>query len=168
MKKLLFVLLFALPFASFSQSEFQKDLAAMIKMNSDKVIGLAEAIPEENYSWAPAEGVRDVNSVIMHIAGANYFFPTFAGVNPPAGIDPRNLPSSNKAETIASLKASYEHVMKAIASVSDDALGKEVDFFGNKMNVRMALLLAFGHCEEHMGQLIADARSNNITPPWSE
>ena len=157
-----------LPVVTFGQSDFQKDLAAMIKMNSEKVISLAEAIPAEDYDWSPAEGIRDVNGVIMHIAGANYFFPTFAGINPPAGVDPRNLAGSNKEETIATLKASYEHVMKAISSVPDAALAKEVDFFGNKMNVRMALLLAFGHCEEHMGQLIAYARSNDITPPWSQ
>ncbi|MEJ2005463.1 MAG: DinB family protein, partial [Cyclobacteriaceae bacterium] len=163
MKKLIVSIVVCLPLIVHAQSDFQKDLANMIKMNSDKVISLAEAIPADHYNWSPAEGVRDVEGVVMHIIGANYFFPTMAGAKIPEGIDPRNMANTVKGKeaSIKALKDSYTFLMSAIADVPDDKLNEEIDFFGTKVTIRGALMLAFGHCEEHMGQLIAYARSND-------
>lgn len=168
MKRLLTLIILLAPLTVLSQ--FQKDLSAMVKANSEKVISLAEAIPESDYSWSPAEGIRDVKGVVLHIVGANYFFPSVAGVEVPEGIDPRNLDNSidSKEAAIKILKESYEHMMGAINSVPDAKLNETFDFYGTEMTIRQALLLAYGHCEEHMGQLIAYARSNNIAPPWSQ
>ncbi|NMM47203.1 DinB family protein [Marinigracilibium pacificum] len=168
MKKLLLPLLMVIPALLFSQSSFQKDLAGMIKANSDKVISLAEAIPAQDYGWRPADDIRSVNDVVLHITGANYFFPTFAGVEIPAGIDPRNMNIVGKEASIEALKKSYDHMINSVMSIPEDKLDNMVDVFGSQMTLRSVLLIAFGHCEEHMGQLIAYARSNNIAPPWSE
>jgi len=170
MKKFLLTLLVCIPLVIHAQSNFQKDLAAMIKMNSEKVISLAEAIPADHYNWSPAEGVRDVEGVVVHIIGANYFFPGMAGATMPEGIDPRNIASTIKGKeaSIQALKDSYTFLMSSVENVPDSKLDEEIDFFGNKMSIRGALLLAFGHCEEHMGQLIAYARSNDVVPPWSQ
>ena len=170
MKRIVFLLAVLIPMTSFAQTAFQNDLVQMIKANSEKVIGLAEAIPADDYSWSPAEGVRDVEGVIMHIIGANYFFPTLAGATIPEGIDPRNMANTVKGKdaSIEALKASYDFMIKSVLAVPESKLNEEFDFYGTKMTVRGALLVAFGHCEEHMGQLIAYARSNNVTPPWSQ
>lgn len=169
MKKSILLLIVLIPFAGFGQN-FQSDLAAMVQANSEKVIGLANAIPEDHYDWAPAEGVRDVKGVIFHIAGANYFFPSLVGVDMPAGINPRDMASQiqGKEATIEALRKSYDHMINAIKSVSDEQLNETKTIFGQEMTVRAALLIAFGHCEEHMGQLIAYARSNDVAPPWSQ
>ena len=168
MKKLFILLTLLAPLTAFSQ--FQKDLAGMVKMNSEKVIALAEAIPEDRYDWTPADGVRDVKGVLLHIIGANYYFPTLAGAEMPEGIDPQKMGETltDKKATIKVLKDSYEHLMKAISEVPDDKMSQTFDFFGTQMTVMQALMLSYGHCEEHMGQLIAYARSNNIAPPWSQ
>jgi len=170
MKKLIPLLIVLIPLASFGQSTFQSDLAAMVQANSEKVISLAEAIPEDHYDWSPAEGIRDVKGVIFHIAGANYFFPTMAGVTIPAGINPRDMGATVKGKeaTIMALKDSYTHMINAINSLTDEQLAETKDIFGQQMTLRAAMLIAFGHCEEHMGQLIAYARSNDIAPPWSQ
>jgi uncharacterized damage-inducible protein DinB len=170
MKKLLVTIVVCLPLVLSAQSNFQKDLSAMIKMNSEKVIGLAEAIPADKYNWSPAEGVRDVEGVVLHITGANYFFPSMAGAAIPEGIDPMNLANTVKGKdaSIKALKESYDFLTSSVANIPDEKLEEEIDFFGNKMSLRGALLLAFGHCEEHMGQLIAYARSNGVVPPWSQ
>lgn len=170
MKKVMTYLLAMAPVMGMAQSTFQSDLADMIEANSEKVISLAEAIPEENYDWSPAEGVRSVKSVVFHIAGANYFFPTFAGTTVPEGIDPQSMEKTveGKEAIIQALKDSYAHVIQTVSEIPDAKLEEKVDFFGNEMTVRSALLLAYGHCEEHMGQLIAYGRANGITPPWSQ
>ena len=75
------------------------------KMNS-----LAAAMPAEKYSWRPAAGVRSNSEVYVHIAGANYLFPSMAGVKPPAGIA-RDMEKTvtEKAKVLDVLKQSFEH-----------------------------------------------------------
>lgn len=46
-------------------------------------------------------------------------------------------------------------------------LDDEVDLFGMKLNNMAIVLIIGGHANEHLGQLIAYARSNDIAPPWS-
>lgn len=42
-----------------------------------------------------------------------------------------------------------------------------VDFFVTKMTQQAAWLGTTTHLHEHLGQAIAYARSNGVTPPWS-
>src|SRR5262245_44857877 len=79
-----------------------------------KCNGLAQAMPADKSSWRPGPGVRSVSEVFVHIAGANYLFPTFAGVKPPAGIS-RDMEKTvtEKAEVQKVLRQSFEHARKA-------------------------------------------------------
>jgi hypothetical protein len=43
-----------------------------------------------------------------------------------------------------------------------------VEVFGQKNTTRGMWILAVTHLHEHLGQLIAYARSNNVVPPWSK
>src|SRR5262245_48724618 len=74
------------------------------KMNS-----LAAAMPAEKYSWRPGPGVRSNSEVYVHIAGANYLFPSIAGVKPPAGIS-RDMQKTGteKTKVLVVLKQSIE------------------------------------------------------------
>jgi uncharacterized damage-inducible protein DinB len=38
-----------------------------------RLMQLAEAMPEESYSWTPGEGVRSVGEVYVHVAQSNYY-----------------------------------------------------------------------------------------------
>jgi hypothetical protein len=55
----------------------------------------------------------------------------------------------------------------ALKSMSDADLDKPAEFFGMKTTKRGAFLLLLSHAHEHLGQSIAYARSNKVTPPWS-
>jgi hypothetical protein len=41
---------------------------------SRQLVGLAEAIPADKYSWRPATGVRSISEVLMHISIENFLF----------------------------------------------------------------------------------------------
>jgi hypothetical protein len=43
-----------------------------------------------------------------------------------------------------------------------------VNFFGHDMTTRAVLIILYGHVNEHLGQSVAYARANKITPPWSK
>jgi len=129
---------------------------------------LAEAIPAEKYSWRPGPGVRSTGEVFMHIALANYFLLAQAGVKP--AIDMSKLGKepergiTGKDEVIKFLKASADNV-RAVVPTLDRA--KPVKLFGKSVTVDSLLTRLLVHNHEHMGQLIAYARVNNVVPPWS-
>jgi uncharacterized damage-inducible protein DinB len=135
-----------------------------------KIVALAEAMPQEKYDWRPAEGVRSVADVYMHIAQGNYLVPSLAGVKPPAGLDlmKYDKAATNKADVVTALHASFDHARKFVKGVSDSDLAKEVDLFGQKKTIRDLLLAELEHSHEHLGQSIAYARMNGVKPPWSQ
>ena len=134
---------------------------------SSKLVALAEAFPQDKYTWRPAEGVRSVSEVFMHVAGGNYFIPRFLGTPPPEGLSREMEKETDKAKVVAALKASIAHARGAIEALDLADLGSEIELFGEKATKGDALLILIGHAHEHLGQSIAYARSNGVVPPWS-
>ena len=104
----------------------------------------------------------------MHMVGANFILPTFAGVKAPDGMSPEMEKSvTDKAKVVETLKTSFVHLKKAIEDTPDADLDKQVKTFLGEMSVRSVYLVAVNHGHEHLGQSIAYARMNSITPPWT-
>lgn len=142
-------------------------LAQMVDVEK-KIIDLAEAVPQEKYTWRPMEGVRSISEVYMHIAGANYLFPSFAGIKAPAGIErDAETKVTEKAKVIEYVKTSFEHMRKAVMDTPDANLEKPAKMFGEETTVRGVFFTAGLHMHEHLGQSIAYVRMNNIVPPWT-
>lgn len=171
MKKIISLLLMLPGLSWAQQSSFQDEITHVIQYNSGQVISLAEAIPADKYDWRPQEGVRSVGEVLVHIASANYFFAMINGAQLPEGINPQEMEKTvtGKENIIAALTKSYDFIVEAGKETSDEALAEEITYpTGDKFSKRTNLMIASSHCAEHMGQLVAYARTNGITPPWSQ
>jgi len=146
------------------------EVTAHVSDLEEKLVGLAEAMPAEKFSWRPAEGIRSVSEVFMHIAGGNYFILNMAGAPPPSDVDAGGLEKNvtAKADVVAALKKSLTHTREAISKMSDADLNKDLKLFGRESSNQGALLGVVVHMSEHLGQLIAYARMNGVTPPWSQ
>ncbi len=151
-------------------SGLRGDLIADLNESEDKILQLAQAIPQEKYGWSPEEGVRSTGEVLAHIAAANYYLLSLAGVKPPEGVDPMSFEKklTTRDDLVAALKKSFDWTRKVITDMPDSALEDKVSMFGHDTTKRGALLALTGHSHEHLGQLIAYARSNGVTPPWSK
>ena len=145
------------------------EILMWIEDAQDKLIQLAEAMPESRYGWSPAKGVRTVGEVFMHVSAANYGIPTFIGVPAPEGFKFETYEHSltKKPDIVKSLKDSFAHVEGALKAMSDTDMDTPAEFFGMKTTKRGAYLLLLSHAHEHLGQSIAYARSNKVTPPWT-
>jgi uncharacterized damage-inducible protein DinB len=150
-------------------SGIKADMVRSVDDAQKKLVALAEAMPADKYTWHP-EGARTVGEVFAHVASANYFFPTFWGVKPPAGVEPRGFDkeAGDKAKTLDHLKKSFDHAKQAIESMPDADLGKKVKIFDRDGTYGEAVLIVVSHAHEHLGQSIAYARSNGVVPPWSQ
>ena len=69
---------------------------------------------------------------------------------------------------IAQLKKSFEHARNAVKAVSEAQLNDAIKMFGQDATKRKAMITLVEHGSEHLGQSIAYARMNQITPPWSQ
>ncbi len=163
---LLLTLLFGMNVAS--AQDTRSDAVQRLNEIEGKLLGLADAFSDEHLAWRPAEGVRSTSEALMHIAGANYFFPTRLGVAPPDGVDMQSFESvTDKAAIKDALAASFDHLEATITGVED--LGGEVEWFGGTtVSSNYFVIATVEHASEHLGQLIAYARMNGVTPPWSE
>jgi uncharacterized damage-inducible protein DinB len=154
-------------------ADLMNDVADLQK----KLISLANAIPAEKSAWRPADGVRSVNEVLLHVSSDNYLIPASVGFAAPAatGIttdyktaqayEQRKL---DRAATIAELEHSFAHLNKWMTAQKDANMGAKAKVFGMEMTTQQLLVLATTHLHEHLGQMIAYARMNKIAPPWSQ
>ncbi|HUG40822.1 MAG TPA: DinB family protein [Longimicrobiales bacterium] len=143
-----------------------------------KYMGLARAMTGK-YDWRPAEGVRSAGEVFGHVAGANFMIPSMAGVSVPESMAASSMQegmrrmrelerSGDEARILESLEHSFRHATHALADVSDAQLEEQTKMFGQDVTKRQVLTLLVMHMHEHLGQAIAYARMNGVTPPWSE
>jgi uncharacterized damage-inducible protein DinB len=131
-----------------------------------KVASLAQAMPEDKYSWRPGEGVRSVSEVYVHIAAANGFFLGPLGYKPTSQPDEKKITA--KADVIKTVNQAFTEVHNFISGLSNEDLLKSVKFMRHDMTGMDVLLLMSNHLHEHLGQSIAYARTNGVVPPWSK
>jgi uncharacterized damage-inducible protein DinB len=136
---------------------------------SRQLVALAEAIPADKFSWRPGPGVRSTAEVFMHIADANFSLLDVTGVKMPAEVRSKTFEKSvtTKPDVIEWLKRSLDAVKTARAQLKPGDLERKVKIAGKEVTVDGMYLRIIVHANEHMGQLIAYARTNGIVPPWS-
>ena len=171
MKNLVIIIAMTLSIAATGQGQLQKEAAGSLTFSSNQVTQLAQAIPAEKYSWTPHAGVRSFAEVFAHIVSGNYMFASKLGAKIPEGVKMESIEKDLKTKEAlaAALKQSYEVLIAAVKNVKDADFTKKVEFpFPGEYTEMTDVLIAIGHSNEHLGQLVAYSRMNGITPPWSE
>jgi hypothetical protein len=172
------LLAFASPLVAQDRAGVMGDLLSDVAVIERKVIGLANAIPATAYEWRPGKGVRSTGEVLLHVAGDNYFMPALMGAAAPAdtGIDGRDNKTVaafearhlTRDEIVSELGKSFDFLKRTMRDTPDTALDLPPRNSVRETTTRSTWIATVTHLHEHLGQLIAYARSNNITPPWSK
>ena len=137
-------------------------------------VGVAEAMPEDKWSFAPRDGafdgVRTFGEQVKHVACGNFaFFLEIEKKTPPAGCGQGGPdPAKTKAEVMKYLRESFAYagrVLKQItpANALDPAGGP---YGGNSTRLGLSTL-AVWHASDHYGQLVVYLRMNGVVPPPS-
>jgi len=147
------------------QPIFVQEFLGQIDFVKGRLMQLAEAMPEDKYSWKPGEGVRSVGEVYVHAAEANYYMLSLIKGEK---FDMNSAESKSDKKTALSLmEKSFDNLKESAAQFTDEDLDKEIEAFGMKFSVRNFMVTIIAHLHEHLGQSIAYARMNGVTPPWS-
>lgn len=144
------------------QNAFATDAAHL----SDKFSALAGAMAGK-YDWRPAVGVRSVGEVFNLIVVENGMLTgILTGKAAQPSVKPE--PITDPAKMQQAIADSYKNLQAAINGLSESDLNTAVKLFGRDMTKQGALMLLLPDQHEHLGQSIAYARMNKVTPPWSK
>jgi len=169
----------ALPFALLSQQAPQATAPAppanpitasekgFYAFVSNAVIGAAQKMPEENYSFKPTPEVRTFGQLVGHVADANYMFCSQASgeANPSKGIEKAK---TSKADLVAALKDAVAYCNKAFDGMTDAKGSEMVQMFSYHLAKLTLFSLNTAHTDEHYGNMVTYLRMKGIVPPTSE
>lgn len=159
-----------------ARASLMGDMHRDVNEAQKKFIDLARAIPASAYDWRPGAGVRSIRETLLHVASDNYLIPIAMGEPSPAASGVTSDFATAQAfekrpltrdQVVAELETSFAHLHRAMGRTTDDNLSEMINMFGQNWSRQRAMVLTVTHLHEHLGQMIAYARSNNVTPPWS-
>lgn len=158
---------------SYTGAAMADHLGRQLDILGGKMVSLARATPEDSYEWAPMDGVRSVGAVFAHVAADNFYVPALVGrpvdgtgITTDSGISDYEAARGSKDEIVAALEHSFQEMEAALAATRDD-LDREIMLRDQAITTGDLWVRAIVHLHEHLGQSIAYARSNRVTPPWS-
>ncbi|MDB4874943.1 MAG: DinB-like domain protein [Gemmatimonadetes bacterium] len=149
-----------------------------------KILALAKAMPADKYSWRPGAGVRSISEALMHVASEWYVFsPMSVAGTPPEDFLPKTSTpaerrtamgvklqsmekTTGKDAVIAELDKSWAYCKTQLMAANPSELTGKYKPWGLPLD-EAAFGMA-GDMHEHLGQLIAYARSVGVKPPWSK
>ena len=157
-----------------------KDIAASFRTVRNNTLKIAEEIPEDKYSFRPAEGSRTVAQTLIHISNLHRFalaahrdnvLTTLEGFNFMALMGPMlasEQESMTKAQIIGRLSAAGDEFEGWVKGLSDEFLGQVVTMppgGSPPSRTRFDMLIAVKEHEmHHRGQLMLVERMLGITP----
>ena len=143
---------------------------ADMEVMREKYLGLADAFPQDLYTWRPMEGVRSVSEVLMLIASEGYGFAPMA-LGAPTALSREESQGlaeiTDKATVIDHVTRGFAYARETIEAIDPASLTASRSLFGRERTSPELMLFVAGDMHEHLGQLIAYARMNRIVPPWS-
>ena len=142
------------------QSETSSDrLIDRWEQVGQKLVTMAEAIPEDKLDYRPVQGVRTFGEVLRHVAFWNRYVADRA----------RSGTADDTANELPSDKFfSKKQILDALKESTADALAA-LKKHESELSAELAemLVMFIEHNCEHYGQLVVYARLNGIVPPAS-
>jgi uncharacterized damage-inducible protein DinB len=127
----------------------------------DKIMTLANAMPESKYSYRPTKEVRSFAEILTHVADISYILCS----NVKGEAQPMTAAAKgSKTEILAYLKGAFDYCDGVYAAFNDAQLNDAGDFWGHKTNKMFILTQVANHDALHYGNLVTYVRLNGLEP----
>jgi uncharacterized damage-inducible protein DinB len=161
------------------QADIPKSIAESVgrtlQFAEGNFLGVAEAMPEEKYSFIPTAGkfedARSFGEQVKHVACAQFgFFNEFEGKKPPEDCERGGHdPAKTKAELIKYLKDSFDYSNRVLATLTAQNAQDRVEGRYGAPNTKLGIsVVAVWHMTDHYGQLVEYLRMNGVVPPMTQ
>lgn len=145
------------------QAELIKDLTNQ----KDQMGKIADAMPEDKFSFKATPPQRSYGEQIMHVAGANVML--FKTLGAKAAAPTMNPKATAKAEILKALADSYDFGIASLKEQTDASMLQAVQgpaFLGSSTRARISYFV-LNHAMDIYGQMAVYLRLNGIVPPAS-
>jgi uncharacterized damage-inducible protein DinB len=132
------------------------------------LIALAEAMPEERFSYKPTPEQRDFGQQVLHVATANVINLNFLRGKAAAPAIDRT--ATAKAAAIKAMADSFDYGEALLREQTDQSMFETVQtnqFLGPSSRARVVYFL-LGHSWDIYGQMVVYLRLNGRVPPASQ
>jgi uncharacterized damage-inducible protein DinB len=133
------------------------------------ITGIAEAMPEDKYSFKATPAEQSFGERVMHIATTDLFvLRTLGGKTAPPMI---NAKATSKADILAALKQTFDYGEAVIKEFNDQQWTERVappPFMGPSASRVRIVYFDMQHSEDIYGQLVVYLRLNGGVPPASQ
>ena len=152
-----------------------ESVSGTLQFTEGSFLGVAEAMPEDKYSYVPTagkfDGVRSFGEQVKHVACAQFaFFNEFEGKKPPEDCEKGGHdPAKTKAELIKYLKDSFDYSNRVLATLTAQNALDRVEGRYAGPNTKLGIsVVAVWHITDHYGQIVEYLRMNQIVPPITQ
>jgi uncharacterized damage-inducible protein DinB len=139
-----------------------------------QLLEVAEAMPEERYSYRPTPEVRTFGEQLRHVAAVQWFVAANLLKEPPpvdVGDGDSGPPSlASKPDLLKYTKDSFAYIRRAVSSLHDDGALEMIPhpYDGETRIPKLSLITGYAsHRWEHYGQMVVYQRLSGIVPPCS-
>jgi len=134
----------------------------------DTLVKIANAMPEDKFSFKPTPAQRDFGGHVMHIAQINMMvLASLKGAAPAPAI---NMNAKSKADTIKAMSDSFDYGTALLNEQTDQTMAGAVagpPWMGPSTRARIIAFL-IGHTQDTYGQMVVYLRLNGLVPPASQ
>jgi uncharacterized damage-inducible protein DinB len=139
-----------------------------------KFMALAKAMPAGKLSWRPMAGTKSFHEVFAHIAAEGNTETAMFGRPLPAGsladfdAEEARLSKLSDDQVIAAMDQAMQSLSATLNALSLATIKTPIRYYGQMTLPRVAVAYTVNDLHEHLGQLVAYARTNQVVPPWSK
>jgi len=152
-----------------------ESVSGTLQFAEGNFLGIAEAMPEDKYSFIPTSGkfddARSFGEQVKHVACAQFaFFNEFEGKKPPDDCEKGGHDAAKtKVELIKYLKDSFDYSNGVVAKLTAQNALDRVEGRYAGPNTKLGIsVVAVWHITDHYGQLVEYLRLNGIVPPFTQ
>ena len=132
------------------------------------LIGAADKMPAEYFSFKPTSDVRSYAEIFGHIIDTNYYACSALRGEANPNKDELEKTLKTKDDVVKAVKTSFDYCDGAMKTLSEATLKETFKSGTREIPKTSPLLLLIAHSQEHYGNLVTYMRLKGIVPPSSE
>jgi uncharacterized damage-inducible protein DinB len=136
---------------------------------ANQLIGIADRMPEDKWSFKSTPAQRTFGEQVMHIVQTDVrFIGALGGKATAPAVDAKA--AASKTESMAALRASFAYGEAVIKEFSDQQWLERINgmFMGPSVARLRVLYFDMGHSQDIYGQMAVYLRLNGLVPPASD
>jgi uncharacterized damage-inducible protein DinB len=145
------------------------DILADWQRTASTLIGIADRMPEDKWSYKPTAAQRSFGEQVLHVATTDVrLIGALGGKTAAPMVDMKQ--AATKADSMAALRASFAYGEAVIKEFSDAQWTERINglFLGTSVARLRVIYFDMGHSQDIYGQMAVYVRLNGLVPPASD